>query len=450
MPKPNLIRDVEEIADRISRKNIKESRAIIQLGTWVKTLVDENRALKQRLDELEIRVKKINAYGATVLTPSEAAEEQRTAPNAMPKVKPGELKRYRQLRRLSQAAMGALLGATAQKYARWESGKSIMLAPIEEKFREIQGIKGRELRTKLQELGFFQANGKKTRFRKGQEDGASAPATPTHSSPARRAAAPVIISKFQIRELRLALGYTHAQMADLMHTKPKNYSNWEYGGCRPPEDTARKLLTLYQEHVAPSSVAAPSPAEANGTTFHRPTSSRKIYESKLLPIVKIRAGRAASGMTCRKVAEKLGVPLTTYKNWEAGNSAPSDVQVEKMIQLFGNPPTASVQASTQTHAVTHQRRTKHKDGYAIPGEEVRAFRQKLGLTMVQFAALLGIGERQYSNWEYHGRGVPPDFVSKVKNLQAMSQEKLKRLYAEVGITAIAGSKDGKSDKGAAK
>ena len=48
MPKPNLIRDVEEIAERISRRNIKESRAIVQLGTWVKTLVDENRVLWAR------------------------------------------------------------------------------------------------------------------------------------------------------------------------------------------------------------------------------------------------------------------------------------------------------------------------------------------------------------------------------------------------------------------
>ena len=449
MPKPNLIRDVEEIAERISRRNIKESRAIVQLGTWVKTLVDENRVLKQRLDELEIRVKKLNAYGATVLTPSEAAEEQRTTPNAMPKVKPGELKRYRLLRRLSQAAMGALLGVTAPKYARWESGKSIMLTPFEDKFREIQELKGRELRTKLQELGFFQANGKRTRFRREQSDGYSAPATPAPSSSARRVAAPAIISKVQLKELRQALGYTHAQMAELAHTKPKNYSNWEYGACRPPEDTARKLLTLYQEHVAPSPVAAPSPAEVSETAFRRPVSSRKIYDSEQLPIVKIRAGRAASGMTCREVAKKLGVPLTTYKNWEAGNSTPSAVHVEKMIQLFGNPPTPSVQASTQKQAASHPRRTKHAEGYAITGEEVRAFRQKLGLTMAQFGLLLGIKEKQYSNWEYNGRGVPPDFVSKVKILQSMSREKLKRLYAEVGITAP-GPKIGRGGKGAAE
>ena len=161
MPKSNLIRDVEEIANRISRKNIKESRAIIQLGTWVKTLVDELKAVKQRLDEIDIRVKKINVYGATTLTPAEAEGEKQAAAAPVVRVKPGELKHYRLTRRLSQAAMGALLGVTPQKYARWEFGKSVMIAPIEEKFREVQGLSGTELRTKLQELGFFQANGKK-------------------------------------------------------------------------------------------------------------------------------------------------------------------------------------------------------------------------------------------------------------------------------------------------
>ena len=438
MPKSNLIRDVEEIANRISRKNIKESRAIIQLGTWVKNLVDELKVVKQRLDELDIRVKKINAYGATVLTPKEAAEEQRTSGPAAPKVKPGDLKRYRLLRKLSQAAMGALLGATQQKYARWESGKSIMVTQVEDKFREIQGIKGRELRTKLQELGYFQATGKKTRFRKGQEESTPAPAKPApRAASSRRPVASAIISTVQLRELRLALGYTHAQMAELMHSKPKHYSNWEYGACRPPEQIAKKLLALYQENVAKSVVPDPgAPAEP----YHRPTSSRKIYESPLLPIAKIRAGRAASGLTCAKVAEKLGVPLTTYKNWESGNSTPPAIQIEKMIQLFGNPPTPSVQASTKRQAAKHRQRTKHSEGYPIPAEELRAFRLKLGLTMPQFAALLKVNANQYRNWEHHGRGVPPAFVSKVKILQKMSREKLQRLYSEVGMSVFPAAK----------
>ena len=429
MPKSNLIRDVEEIANRISRKNIKESRAIIQLGTWVKTLVDELKAVKQRLDEIDIRVKKINAYGATALTPAEAEGEKQAAAPVV-RVKPGELKHYRLTRRLSQAAMGALLGVTPQKYARWEFGKSVMIAPIEEKFREVQGLSGTELRTKLQELGFFQANGKKTRFQRGQAKEASA--SVTDPAPKKEPASPLIITKAQIRELRLALGYTHRQMADLMNSKPKHYSNWEYGACRPPEKIARRLLEMYNERVAKTDAAPVG-------SYQRPFSKRRIYESELMPIVQIRAGRAASGLTINEVAKRLNVPPTTYKNWEYGNSKPSQQQVEQMIQIFGTPPTASVREATKTHASKGVRRTKHEDGYPIPFDELRAFRGKLGLNASQMAALIGIERPRYSNWESRGRGVPPDFVSTVKMLQSLSREKLQKRYAEVGISAPAKS-----------
>ena len=429
MPKSNLIRDVEEIANRISRKNIKESRAIIQLGTWVKTLVDELKAVKQRLDEIDIRVKKINAYGATALTPAEAEGEKQAAAPVV-RVKPGELKHYRLTRRLSQAAMGALLGVTPQKYARWEFGKSVMIAPIEEKFREVQGLSGTELRTKLQELGFFQANGKKTRFQRGQAKEASAPAAAP--APKKEPASPLIITKAQLRELRLALGYTHREMADLVNSKPKHYSNWEYGACRPPEKIARRLLEMYNERVAKTDAAPVG-------SYQRPFSKRRIYESELMPIVQIRAGRAASGLTIKEVAKRLNVPPTTYKNWEYGNSKPSQQQVEQMIQIFGTPPTASVREATKTHASKGVRRTKHEDGYPIPFDELRAFRGKLGLNASQMAALIGIERPRYSNWESRGRGVPPDFVSTVKMLQSLSREKLQKRYAEVGISAPAKS-----------
>lgn len=429
MPKSNLIRDVEEIANRISRKNIKESRAIIQLGTWVKTLVDELKAVKQRLDEIDIRVKKINAYGATALTPAEAEGEKQAAAPVV-RVKPGELKHYRLTRRLSQAAMGALLGVTPQKYARWEFGKSVMIAPIEEKFREVQGLSGTELRTKLQELGFFQANGKKTRFQRGQAKEASAPAAAP--APKKEPASPLIITKAQLRELRLALGYTHREMADLVNSKPKHYSNWEYGACRPPEKIARRLLEMYNERVAKTDAAPVG-------SYQRPFSKRRIYESELMPIVQIRAGRAASGLTINEVAKRLNVPPTTYKNWEYGNSKPSQQQVEQMIQIFGTPPTASVREATKTHASKGVRRTKHEDGYPIPFDELRAFRGKLRLNASQMAALIGIERPRYSNWESRGRGVPPDFVSTVKMLQSLSREKLQKRYAEVGISVPAKS-----------
>ena len=56
MPKANLTQSVEAIADRVAKRNLKNCRALIQLGTWIKTLEDENRQMKQRIEALEIRV----------------------------------------------------------------------------------------------------------------------------------------------------------------------------------------------------------------------------------------------------------------------------------------------------------------------------------------------------------------------------------------------------------
>ncbi len=448
MPKSNLIRDVEEIANRISRRNIKESRAILQLGTWVKTLFDEIKEVKQRLDEIDIKVKKINTHGATMLTPEEA--EKQTPPAPAVRVKPGELKQYRTSRRLSQAAVGALLGVTQQKYARWEAGKSVMIAAIEKKFREVQGLTGTVLRTRLQGLGFFQATGKRTRFLRGPAKSAtppasapvpaSAPPPAVPPSPKKKAATPQIVTKGQIHELRLKLGYTQRQMADLLGCKFKNFSNWEYGVCRPPQEIVRKLLPLYNEHVA--GIAAPVPAEsASASSYSRPFSKRKIYESEQLPVAKIRAGRAASGLTIKEVAERLGVPVTTYQNWEYGNAKPSPQYIEQLIRIFGTPPTASVKAATKASSGKGLRKTRHEDGYPIPSDELRAFRRKIGLSASQMAILLGIERNRYKNWEHRGRGVPPDFVSAVKILQSLSRAKLQKRFKEAGIVVPANPAD---------
>jgi hypothetical protein len=118
-------------------------------------------------------------------------------------------------------------------------------------------------------------------------------------------------------------------MADLVNSKPKHYSNWEYGACRPPEKIARRLLEMYNERVAKTDAAPVG-------SYQRPFSKRRIYESELMPIVQIRAPAGASGLphpgakrlTSRRPLQDLGMKLQ-----------PSQQQVEQMIPIFGTPPT---------------------------------------------------------------------------------------------------------------
>ena len=122
MGKSNVVREIEIIATRIYNQKMRENQFLVRLGTWVKVLQDENREMKKQIAELEIRLKKLNDYGPTLLTRRE--EKTRTESNNQQRLTPGELKSFRMSRKLSQNALAAMLGVKALKYARWESGKS--------------------------------------------------------------------------------------------------------------------------------------------------------------------------------------------------------------------------------------------------------------------------------------------------------------------------------------
>ena len=50
----------------------------------------------------------------------------------------------------------------------------------------------------------------------------------------------------QLRKIRLALGYTQAQFAALLHVIPRTVANWENGHCLPGNAALERL----HEHLA--------------------------------------------------------------------------------------------------------------------------------------------------------------------------------------------------------
>lgn len=418
MAKPNIIHDIEMIADRVSKQNIRKHQNLIRLGQWVKELQEENRLLKQRLFTLELRVKKLNDYGATPLTKSEQAVDQQRQVQQKQKITGAHLKRFRLGRSLSQAAMGALFDVTAQKYARLENARSLAPA-VEDRFREIQKWPATKLRSELQERGHFLTTGKKTKIPKLPAE------KPTKQADVKKAENLIpesdnspkkfTISKEQIRQLREALGYTRPQLADFIGCKKRTLASWEAGERNANGPFAEKLLELYKQQFSEQKQTA---------SVNRRTSARKIYESPAMPVAKIRAGRASSGMSSRQVAEALGVPLSTYKNWEAGNSKPSDIYIEKMLGLFGSFPTESAQASAKIEQTPIP-------ADKITGSQIRDFRRTVGATRTKFAEYLQIPLSQYQNWEHPRRSIPQNYHDKVKALMTMNPDDIKRL---LGIT----------------
>ena len=165
MPKSDLKAAVEKISERIARKVLRECKAFGTMGTWIKTLQDDNRILKLRVKELEIRIKKLNTYGPTLPDPIKEKKGKRGTNNALFQVKkrkmtPVQIRRTRTNHGLSQSQFALLLGIKPSRYSNWEYGDSIVPSEFEEKIRELQELKASELRTRMHNVGIFQPNGK--------------------------------------------------------------------------------------------------------------------------------------------------------------------------------------------------------------------------------------------------------------------------------------------------
>lgn len=53
--------------------------------------------------------------------------------------------------------------------------------------------------------------------------------------------------------------------------------------------------------------------------------------------VSLKAARVNAGFTQSEAAKKIGVSVSTIKNWESGVSFPKQPMIEKMCVLYGVP-----------------------------------------------------------------------------------------------------------------
>jgi DNA-binding transcriptional regulator YiaG len=165
MPKSDLNAAVEKISERIARKVLRECKAFGTMGTWIKTLQDDNRMLKLRVKELEIRVKKLNTYGPTPPDPEKGKKGKHGTNTASSqaqkrKMTPAQMRKIRADNGFSQSQLALLLGIKTSRYSNWEYGHSIVPSEFEEKIREFRELKATELRTRMHNVGIFQPNGK--------------------------------------------------------------------------------------------------------------------------------------------------------------------------------------------------------------------------------------------------------------------------------------------------
>ena len=420
MAKSKALTELENLIRRICNQVIREHPGLIQLGSAVKKIQNDDKTIKAFMNDQEFINKDFEQRLLHLLVQDNNKDNGENVPKAeeTEHVSPDQLIAFRTVRGLSQEVVAALLGVSVWNYGKWERGESIMTSAIEERFRELEKMTGTELRKKMQELGFYEISGK--RVKKPNQN---------KNSRKKKTVLVSIITAAQITDLRLMLGKTVDEMNDLFDSKERRYGKWQNGKSRPPSDIAKRLLEIYDKKV--------SSFEKKNAASSSQKSTRRYYESPKLPRAVIREGRKKLGLTCRQMAEKLGVPLTTYKNWESGNSRPSPEMIEKMLVLFGNPPTKSVYAAARQHVVTIA--SKEDDvTNRIPGKELRELRLRMKLTRQQMAQLLNVPYSKYHNWENKGRYVPSEYVSIIRMLQKMSDKELedRTAWLKSGTTII--------------
>lgn len=438
MPKSELISSVEKISERMARKVLKECKFFGTMGTWVKTLQDENRILKRRVEELEIRVKKLNDYGPTPITPAKRngnAESGHTAHDADVKIPihltRTQVKRIRTVRGFSQSQFALLLGVTYFRYNNWESGNTALPAEFEQKIKEIRDMKASDLRTRMQNVGIFQPNGKPQGPSKKDDVNAAekptndnhpavkteppavTPAVPSNTVPVKAKA--TTISPEEIKTIRDTLGITQYEIAKELKIKETRYKNWEQGRARTPVEFIGKIRALAFDKVKllPKVISVSPVASA--------ISSKEL-----------RTLREELGLTRREMADVLKIKKNRYCNWEYDIAHAAPEFVQKMRQLLAekkkSTPANNLKSQGNAEPVELEKSILTSDfsdilnSGNVPSElstgklrEIRAF---LKLTQRQLAELLNIKESRYTNWEC-GYGRPSaDFVRQILNLLA--------------------------------
>jgi len=256
MPKSNLKAAVEKISERIAKKVLRECRAFGTMGTWIKTLQDDNRTLKNRVQELEIRVKKLNTYGPTPPDPIKKKRGQHGTNTAKRKMIPARLRQIRTKHKFSQSQFALLLGIKTSRYSNWEDGHSRVPSKFEEKIRELHELKALELRTRMHSVGIFQPNGRPASL-KQKETGATPSVTSSQAKANNKTvnkAMPEIsvmydqdilyLPPVKLKEIRQELGLTQRQLALLLGITSNRYGNWECGIAKAAPLFVTKIMEL--------------------------------------------------------------------------------------------------------------------------------------------------------------------------------------------------------------
>lgn len=99
--------------------------------------------------------------------------------------------------------------------------------------------------------------------------------------------------------------------------------------------------------------------------------------------------RTEKGITQKKMAEIIGIPYSTYSNYENNNREPNAQQIKKIADALG------VRA---TEILGYDRESRTND-FDVLGKDIRALRKKRGMTLKQVAYYSNCSPQLISQYE---------------------------------------------------
>lgn len=426
MPKSDLMSSVERIAERVAKKILKESKLFTATGTWAKILQDENRALKHRLEELEIRVKKLNNHGPTLVKPgnndSDAAASPLTEPLRLSLI---QIRKIRTARGFSQEQFAQLLGVSSFRYRKWENGHVAVPLEYEQKIREIRELKGMELRTRMLNAGIFQPAGRVQAASRKQTVPVSARKTAkqpkkqsnSNLDPQSLENIPVTMTSEQLRKIRAILKLSQQQIAKKLKINAGRYNNWETHNRKPPADFVPQILALLSKTQMKQFLLEGQVTEkGNSNTALRKDVIQSGPENTPIALTseQLKEIRTTLKLSHPQIAEKLKIKTSRYHNWEASSRKPPHCFVEKILALL---------PESQAKKYTFAAENSPDETVVLSPESIQKIRKKLNLTLLQIAEALGVTRNRYKAWEYGETKLSPEFSRKIQELDLNSKKR---------------------------
>ncbi len=223
------------------------------------------------------------------------------------------------------------------------------------------------------------------------------------------------------------MGKADDLLKDMIRLHGKRIAKDVLGDLPDQTRQARRDIRAIQKALAALTKQVDKLLEERRTEAPVPAASEEDVEKARFTKRTLPSLRKRFGLTQQELAKLLHVALMTVNSWERGRKRPTDENVAKIIAL-------RPMNQVQIDAALGRKSTAP----AMPPQQIKDLRAKIGLTHRGFAKLLSVSAAAVGAWE-HGRSVPREGNREaLEQLGAMTQEEVNRRLGRIGGSAGTG------------